>query len=179
MFSFRKPHPGFVLAALLAAVLGGPEAPCLAQDETPGSGNPSLAAFATLREHIATEVREGRLPAEAATHAEEIGFSLETALIRADADIEISLLEAKRFRGEQQEAALAGLVRAVAERERKIFHHLRRLEEVAGVSAPAFVPAAAEESAQDAKSAEKNGKKSKIELEFKAEDLTKDPEWPL
>jgi hypothetical protein len=178
----RRPHVRFALAVLLATGLAGSAAhgaaPAEGPDVAPGTGDPSVAAFEALRERVAAEAREGRLPAETAARAEEIGFSLETALIRADADIQVALLEARRFSGERQEAALTRLVQAVAGRERQIFHHLRRLEEAAGMSAPPMVPETAEAPAEGASNAGSKSKKSKIDIEFKAEDLTKDPVWP-
>lgn len=178
----RRPHVRFALAVLLAAGLTGSAArgaaPTGDPAAAPGSGDPSLAAFKALRERVAAEVGEGRLPAETAARAEEIGFSLETALIRADADIEVARLEVRRFTGERQEAALTRLVQAVAGRERLIFHHLRQLEEAAGMSAPPMVPETAEAPAEGASNAGSKSKKGKLDFEFKAEDLTQDPVWP-
>lgn len=170
----RRSCARYLLTAGLVAGLFVGVAASLAQEESPPPEDPTIAAFEALQGYIAEEVREGRLPASAASQAEEIAFALETERIRADADIRVLMLQAQRFTGERQEAALADLVGAAAARERLIFHHLRQLEKVAGVSAPAPAMAGGEE-----QKTKKKDKKSKIELEFAPEDLTKDAKWPL
>lgn len=172
-----KSRPGLALSLLfvLSSLVTAPAS--RAEEEAASAADPSLAAVETLQEHIAVEVREGRLPETAGQQASEIGFELEADLIRADAEIRVLTLEVQRFTGERQAEALENLIGTVAARERSVFRSLRRLEKLAGGTVALLEAASPEEAAKPAK--EKAGKKTKIDFEFKAEDLTKDPEWPL
>jgi len=170
----RRPRVRPLLTVGLVAGLIVGAAASQAQEGTSEPENPTIAAFEALRSHIAEEVRQGRLPASAESQAEEIGFELEADRIRTNADIQVLMLEVRRFTGERQETALTELVRAVAARERQLFDRLRQLEKVAGVSAPMAVMSGIGEPKKKDKD-----KKGKIELESKPEDLSKGANWPL
>ena len=152
---------GLLLAAAARAEEGG----------APPSS--SQAAFDELYARITAAVAGSELPAAVATSAEEIRFELTTELIRRDAEIEVLKLEAGRFAGDRQAAALDGLVRAATARERRVWTSIRRLERLTGTAAAA--PVEAEPPPADSEEVDSDDRGS-FRITFEAQNVVEDPD---
>ncbi len=149
-----------------------------ARAEEGGAAPPSstLAAFEELYGRTTAEVGGGGPAAGVAVAAEEIRFGLETRLIRHDADIQVLKLEAARFRGERQQEALDGLVRAAAARERRLWQAIRQLEGLTGEAATAAMAEPASQPDERAGDGNTGTTGSSFRIESEAQDLIEDPD---
>lgn len=88
---------------------------------------PLVDVFKSRYEQLTRDVKEGKLPEEIKSEAEDLWVSVQKYMIHTDARIETLKLEAREYEGAKQEEALDQLVEVGAERERTLTRYINDL----------------------------------------------------
>jgi hypothetical protein len=118
-----------------------------------------VGAFQQTHDEILARAKDGSLPAEVGTKADELKMGLEKYLIKTQAQLKILQLDVLYGADDQREAALKKVVVLAAERERTKMAYLQRLQALNTASLPG-------------EKTKRNGKFKDMEIEIGPEDIT-------
>jgi hypothetical protein len=96
---------------------------------------PLLQEFQGKYEAVSLAVRQGTLPPDIGSEADDLNLSLKKYLIQSRARIDIYKLEVTHYSGAKQDEALSNLMKETAERERALATYIQRLDQIAGETA--------------------------------------------
>jgi hypothetical protein len=96
---------------------------------------PLLQEFQGKYEAVSLAVRQGTLPPDIGSEADDLNLSLKKYLIQSRARIDIYKLEVTHYSGAKQDEALSNLMKETAERERALATYIQRLDQIAGEAA--------------------------------------------